>query len=91
MYASNSSSETPDNSDARLTAAVPAPPNTVEAPIILLYPICLNAGLLDDISFAPIFIILNVVLIISAGNDTKLPNGSFLIALIASGTLLYVG
>ena len=34
---------------------------------------------------------LNVVLIISAGNDTKLPNGNFLIALIASGTLLYVG
>jgi hypothetical protein len=32
-----------------------------------------------------------VVLIISAGNDTKLPNGSFLIDCINSGTLLYVG
>ena len=41
-----------------------------------------------DISLAAMFIILKLVLIISAGNDTKLPNGSFLIALITSGTLL---
>ena len=41
--------------------------------------------------FNPILNILNVVLIISAGNDTKLPNGSFLKFLITCGTLLYVG
>ena len=88
LYASSSSSVTPVSADEMLRAAVPAPPSTVYAPISLRYPICLNKGLVEDISFPAMFIILKLVLIISAGNDTKLPNGNFLIALITSGTLL---
>jgi len=42
-------------------------------------------------SLAPILIKCALVLNISAGKAMKLPIGSFLIALITSGTLLYVG
>ena len=48
-------------------------------------------GLPDAICFSDVDKVVAVVLNISAGNDMKLPIGSFLIACIAGGTLLYVG
>ena len=48
----------------------------------------LNIGSDEDISLRLVLIVLKLVLIISAGNDTKLPNGVVLIAWIALGTKL---
>jgi len=79
LYASISSIVTPVRACAVLLTAVPVPDNVTYAPNNLLRPICLNLGLADVASFAPNSIMLYVVLIISAGKDTKLPNGNFLI------------
>ena len=91
LYASISSKVTPVKASAVAPTALPVPTNVTYAPNNLLRPICLNCGFEEVASFIPIDTMFVVVLIISAGNDTKLPNGSFLIACINSGTLLYVG
>ena len=71
--------------------AIDAPPNTVYKPSNPLIPIDLNSGFVELASFREIVILLNVVLNISAGKETKLPNGLRLNSWINAGTLLYVG
>jgi len=60
----------------------------VYKPIKPLRPISLNCVFEDPASFTDTAKLLNVVLNISAGKDTKLPNGVLLNAWIARGTLL---
>ena len=59
-------------------AASDIPPSVVYKPIKPLMPISLNCGFEDAASFVDIVRLLNVVLNISAGKDTKLPNGVLL-------------